>query len=181
MKILVVEDELKTASLLKMGLDEEGYNVAVASDGEEGLARALTEEFDLLILDVMLPKKDGVSLLAEARAKNCNSLALFLTAKDTTEDRIQGFDAGGDAYIVKPFAFAEVLANIRSLQRRLSAKPNDVVSVADLEIVPMRQTAFRRGQKLDLSAKEFSLLALLMTNKNQIMPRSLISEIVWGV
>jgi two-component system copper resistance phosphate regulon response regulator CusR len=181
MHILVVEDELKTAAYLKKGLEEEGFNVTLAHDGEEGLAKAIGHSYDLLILDVMLPKKDGWALLQELREKGVKSLALFLTAKDSLDDKVKGLNLGGDAYLAKPFAFAELVAQIRSLLRRIPQKAIEVIQVLDLEISLTRQTATRAGRKLELSATEFSLLSLLALNKGQILSRAMISESVWDI
>jgi two-component system copper resistance phosphate regulon response regulator CusR len=181
MHILVVEDELKTATYLKRGLEEEGFTVDIAHDGEEGILKAKNQHYDLLLLDVMLPKKSGLELLQELRKDGHQVLALFLTAKDTLDDKIRGLNLGGDAYLAKPFSFAELIAQIRSLLRRIPQKSSEILQVEDLEIHLARQTAIRSGEKLDLSSKEFSLLAFLAQHRGDVLSRAMISESVWDI
>jgi two-component system copper resistance phosphate regulon response regulator CusR len=181
MKILVIEDEKKAAAYLKKGLGENGFIVDVAEDGEEGLHMAKTWDYDLIILDVMLPKRDGWSVLFELRRAGRQTLSLFLTAKDSLPDRIKGLDLGADAYLVKPFAFSELMAQIRSLIRRGPGRQLDTMRVADLEIDLLQHRALRAGTRLELTPKEFSLLALLAKRAGEIITRTLISEQVWDI
>lgn len=181
MKILLIEDELKTLAFLKKGLEEEGFSIVTASDGQEGLDLALRSQFDLIILDVMLPGKDGWEIISGIREAGQKTLALFLTARDSLDDRIKGLTLGGDAYLVKPFAFMELLAQIRTLLRRSPQPSIEEITVGDLKIDLARQQASRGGCKLDLTAKEFALLLLLARNKGNILSRTRISEQVWNV
>jgi two-component system copper resistance phosphate regulon response regulator CusR len=181
-KILLVEDEAKTANFLQQGLGEQGFSVEVCSDGELGLQRALHENFDLLILDVMLPGRDGWSVLSELRKTRKKTLTLFLTARDGLDDRIRGLDLGADAYLVKPFAFSELTALIRSLFRREQSRgPQDRLQIGDLDIDRVQHVATRAGVKLDLTPKEFSLLLLLALHRGEILNRRMISEKVWNI
>lgn len=181
MKILVIEDEKKTAAYLKKGLSENGFTVDVAEDGEDGLHLAKTWEYDLIILDVMLPKRDGWSVLSELRRSGKQTLSLFLTARDSLDDRVTGLDLGADAYLVKPFAFSELMAQIRSLLRRGPGRQAELIRVADLEIDLLQHRAMRAGTRLDLTPKEFSLLSLLARRAGEIISRTLISEQVWDM
>jgi two-component system copper resistance phosphate regulon response regulator CusR len=181
MKILVVEDEKKTAGFLRRGLTEKGFSVDVADDGEQGLRRARQEHYDLLLLDVMLPRRDGWSILSELRGEGRQTPVLFLTAKDAVPSRVKGLELGADDYLVKPFAFSELLARIRSVLRRHSSSAADTIHVADLEIDLMAQKAVRAGQRLDLTPKEFLLLALLARRKGEILSRRIIAEQVWDM
>jgi len=181
MKILLIEDEPKIISFLIKGLEEQGFVVEVAEDGEEGLRLALQKDFDLIIVDVMLPKMDGWTVISSLRNKGRSTLALFLTARDTTEDRIKGLNLGGDAYLTKPFVFSELLAVVRSLLRRPQQFVGDLLNIADLQIDISRHQVIRSGKKIDLSAKEFSLLYLLARKKGEVLSRSLIAEQVWGI
>ena len=181
MKVLIIEDEVKTAAYLKKGLEEEGFSVDLAHDGAEGLNLALSSDYDLLILDVMLPSKNGWEIIREIRQSGKETLALFLTAKDTLDDRIKGLNLGGDAYIVKPFAFSELVAQIRTLLRRIPVRSVDTIVIADLQINLNRRLAFRSGQRLNLSSREFALLALLARRRGEILSRTLISEQVWDI
>jgi two-component system copper resistance phosphate regulon response regulator CusR len=181
MKLLVVEDEVKTASYLKRGLSENGYVVDVATDGEEGLHLALTQDYDLVILDVQLPKRDGWSVVSELRRSGKQTLSLMLTARDSVSDRVKGLDMGADVYMVKPFAFSELLAQIRSLLRRGPGRPNEVLNVADLEVDLVQHRATRAGKRLDLTPKEFALLNLLVRRMGEIVSRTTICEQVWDM
>lgn len=181
MRLLVVEDEQKTASYLKKGLEENGFVVDIASDGDEGFHLASTQAYDLLILDVMLPGLSGFDLIAKLRQSGKNTLALFLTARDQLDDRVRGLEIGGDAYLVKPFAFSELLAQIKSLLRRTPQRMPDALKVDDLEIQVEKRFVARAGKKLDLTAKEFSLLLLLARRRGEILSRTLISENVWDI
>lgn len=182
MKILIAEDELKTASYLQKGLEEEGYSVDHASDGHEALLLASERSYDLLILDVMLPGRDGWDIITQLRKEGRKTLALFLTARDTVEDRIKGLDLGADAYLVKPFSFSELLALVRSLFRRGSQTSTaSTFVIGDLAIDPVKHSAIRAGVKLELTPKEFALLLLLARRKGQILSRTTISEQVWDL
>jgi len=183
MRILLIEDEAKTAAYLTKGLEEHGFTVEVAASGDVGLERALTSEPDLIILDVMLPGRDGWSVMSELRGAGKKTLALFLTARDTLDDRVRGLDLGADAYLVKPFAFSELMAQIRTLLRRNPQRLEDPsqLRIADLQLDLNRRLATRAGQRLELTAKEFSLLALLIRRKGEILTRAAISEHVWNI
>jgi two-component system, OmpR family, copper resistance phosphate regulon response regulator CusR len=181
MKILIIEDEAKTAKFLKKGLGEAGFVVDVAEDGAEGLHLALGLEFDLIVLDLMLPVLDGWQVLSRLREKNREALVLILTARDAIHERVRGFDLGADDYVVKPFAFSELLARIRSLLRRAGPRPQETLRMADLEIDVLRHRATRAGQRLDLTTKEFLLLSLLARRAGEVLSRTLIAESVWDM
>jgi len=181
MKILVVEDEAKTAKFLKKGLSEAGYVADVAADGLEGLHLALEVEFDLIVLDVMLPALTGWQVLARLREAERKALVLMLTARDSVHERVRGFELGADDYLVKPFAFSELLARVRSLLRRSAPRPQETIRMADLEIDLLRQRATRAGLKLELTSKEFTLLTLLARRAGEVLSRTLIAEAVWDM
>jgi two-component system copper resistance phosphate regulon response regulator CusR len=181
MKILVVEDETKTANYLRKGLVESGFVVDVAARGDEGLNCARNQEYDLVILDVMLPEQDGWSVLAAMRRAEIRTPVIFLTARDSVQDRVKGLDLGADDYLVKPFAFSELLARVRSLLRRGPTRQPDTVCVADLELDLVRYKATRAGQRLDLTPKEFLLLSLLARRAGEVLSRTLIAEMVWDM
>lgn len=179
MRVLIVEDERKAADYLRQGLTESGYVVDVAHRGDDGLRLALAEDYDLVVLDVTMPGRDGWSLLSALRRAGRQTPVIFLTACDAVEDRVRGLEAGADDYLVKPFAFSEFLARIRSILRRGPARQPEVLGVADLELdLPWRR-AQRAGQRLDLTPKEFALLVLLVRRKGEVLSRMLISELVW--
>ena len=180
-RVLVIEDERKILRSLEQGLRAEGYKVATAATGEAGFRLATTQPFDCLILDLMLPGRSGLDILGGVRQAGLITPVLILTARDTVEDRVIGLDAGADDYLVKPFAFAELLARVRTVLRRGPARPPEVVRVADLEIDLARQKAFRGGVALDLTPKEFVLLALLARRPGEAVSRTRITEHVWGV
>lgn len=181
MKLLIIEDEVKTASYLQRGLSENGYVVDVAHDGEDGLHLALEGSYDLVIVDVMLPKRDGWSIVTELRRSGSQTLTLFLTARDGLSDRIQGLELGGDAYLVKPFAFTELLANIRTLLRRGPGRQPEILQVRDLKIDLVHHRVSRAGQRIDLTPKEFQLLALLARRQGETLSRTIIAEQVWDM
>ena len=181
MKVLVIEDEPKTAAYLRRGLVENGFVVDTAADGDEGAHLALTGAYDVIILDVMLPGRDGWSVLADIRAANVAAAVLFLTANDAVHDRVRGFELGADDYLVKPFAFSELLARVRNLVRRAPRRQPSLLSVADLEIDTVRHRASRDGRALDLTPKEFLLLSLLVRRSGEVQSRTLIAEQVWDI
>ena len=179
MRILVVEDEKKVASFLKKGLEEERYAVDCAFDGEEALFMADANEYDLMILDIMLPKVDGLDVLKQVRDKGATLPVLMLTAKDSIEDVVKGLDRGCDDYLTKPFAFAELLARVRALLRRKGREPAGELRVADLVLDPVTHAVSRGGKKVDLTAKEYALLEYLMRHADRVVTRTMISEHVW--
>lgn len=179
MRILVVEDERKAADYLKKGLSESGFVVDAAHRGEDGLHLALSESHDLIVLDVMLPGCDGWSILTALRAAGRQTPVLFLTARDTVADRVKGLEMGADDYLVKPFAFSELLARVRTILRRGPGRQPDVLHIADLEIDLPRHRSARAGHRLDLTPKEFALLALLAQRQGEVLSRTLIAEQVW--
>jgi two-component system copper resistance phosphate regulon response regulator CusR len=181
LKLLVVEDEAKTARFLRTGLREAGFVVDEAGDGQEAIHLARELAFDLIVLDVMLPKADGWQVLAALRRDGVDTPILVLTAKDAVEDRVKGFDLGADDYLVKPFAFSELLARIRSLLKRSPVRQQEVLRVADLEIDLARHRAMRSGQRVDLTAKEFILLTLLAKRAGEVLSRTMIAEAVWDM
>jgi len=180
-KLLLVEDEAKPAAYLRKGLSEHGFIVDVAADGEEGLHLARGGGYDLIILDILLPRRDGWSVLAELRRGGDRTPVLFLTARDAVEDRVRGLELGADDYLVKPFAFSELLARVRTLLRRSPARPPDCLQVADLSLDLVRRRAVRRGRRLDLTAKEFALLSLLVRRSGEVLSRTLIAEQIWDM
>ena len=180
MRILIVEDEVRAAAYLRQGLSEAGFSVEVAHDGVEGEHLALTQAFDLLILDVMLPGRSGWEILASVRRMS-QTPVWFLTARDRVEDRVRGLEAGADDYLVKPFAFSELLARVRTLLRRRPQAEPDVLRVADLELDLARHKAWRGGVRVTLTAKEMALLALFMRRRGEVLSRTLIAEQVWDM
>jgi len=181
MKILIVEDEIKTGDYLRQGLVEAGFVVDLVRDGLDALHQALTIEYDLLILDVMLPHLDGWGVLESLRGQNHQVPVLFLTARDQVEDRVRGLELGADDYLVKPFAFSELLARVRSLLRRGKRQETTTLSVADLEIDLLKRRATRAGRRIELTAKEFALLELFMRHRGEVLPRALIASQVWDM
>lgn len=181
MRILIIEDDDKVAAFLKKGLSEEGYVVDVAATGGDGLHLAQTIAFDLIILDVMLPSIDGWEVITRLRAAGNHIPVLFLSARDTLDDRVRGLKLGADDYLVKPFAFSELLARVQSIIRRGPARRDDLVRIADLEIDLVRHKVARAAQRIDLTAKEFALLSLLARRQGEVLSRTVISEQVWDM
>ena len=179
MRVLVVEDEHKIAAFIKRGLEENTYAVDVAYDGEEGYDWARSFDYDLIVLDIMLPKMDGITLCKRLRAEGNHSFIIMLTARDSVDDRVAGLDAGADDYLVKPFAFQELLARLRALVRRSGEQRTTNLQVGDLNLDLVTHQAERGGHKINLTAKEFSLLELFMRYPNQVLSRTVISEHVW--
>jgi two-component system OmpR family response regulator len=179
MRILVVEDEKKVASFLKKGLEEEHYAVDTAFDGEEGLALAHINEYDLIILDIMLPKQDGMEVLRRIRANGSTVPIMMLTAKDSTDEIIRGLDSGSDDYLTKPFSFAELLARVRALLRRRVKEKTDFLTVSDLSLSLSTHQVKRGEEKIELTSKEYALLEYFMRNPNRVLTRTLIAEHVW--
>jgi len=179
MRILVVEDEKKVASFIKRGLEEENFTVDMAYDGEEGLYMAETNPYDLILMDLMLPKMDGLAVIKELRNKGGKTPVLCLTAKDTVEDIVSGLDSGSDDYLTKPFAFAELVARVRALLRRGTQDRGAEIRFADLRLDPVAHKVWRGNKEIDLTAKEYALLEYFMRNPNQILTRTMIAEHVW--
>jgi two-component system copper resistance phosphate regulon response regulator CusR len=181
MRILVIENERKTAAFIHKGLEENGFVATIASRGDEGLSRARTENFGAIILDISLPVLDGFSILAALREAGSKIPVLCLTARDAVSDRVKGLELGADDYLVKPFSFSELLARLRTILRRGLQPANHVLQVADLEIDLRRVRASRAGARLDLTAKEFNLLALFVQRQGEVLSRTVIAEEVWDV
>ncbi len=180
MRLLVVEDEKKVASFIKQGLEEEGYAVDVALDGEEGLKMALGRVQDLIILDLSLPKMDGLQVLKKLRQQRVIVPVLLLTVRSTIEDKVLGLDAGADDYLTKPFAFQELVARVRALLRRRAEVGPALLQLADLTLDPARRVVFRGGEKIDLTSKEFAILEYFMRNPGRVLSRTMIIEHVWN-
>jgi two-component system copper resistance phosphate regulon response regulator CusR len=181
-KILIVEDELKTGAYVQQGLVEAGFVVDLDRDGTDGLHHALTEAYDLLVLDVMLPGMNGWQILEGIRRAGKDVPVLFLTARDHVDDRVKGLELGADDYLVKPFAFSELLARIRTLLRRgTRSKEAEILRAADLELDLLRRRVSRGGKRIELTVKEFALLELLMRRQGEVLPRSLIASQVWDM
>src|SRR5919205_3162663 len=182
-RILIIEDEEKMARMLSRVLREEGYVAETAGDGRTGLGRALDDSFDLLIVDWMLPERSGVQIVRGLRAAEVATPVLMLTARDQVEDRVEGLDAGADDYLPKPFALPELLARIRALTRRQGegASAEAAIRAGDVTLDPVRHVVGRGDERIDLTAKEFSLLATLMQRPGQVFSRSVLLDTVWGV
>ena len=181
MRILVIEDEKKTAGFLAKGLREAGFAVEIARDGETGLEKARATKFDLLIVDIMLPNKDGWEVVAELRRDGVRTPILFLTARDSVRDRVKGLELGADDYLVKPFAFSELLARVRSVLRRAPERQTEHSRIADLEMDMRHHKATRSGVPLNLTPKEFLLLAHLVRSAGEVVSRAEIAEHVWEI
>jgi two-component system copper resistance phosphate regulon response regulator CusR len=181
MRILVVEDELKIAGALKNGLEAEGYQITTAASGEEGYFCLTTEEYDLMLLDLMLPGRDGIEILRNIRKRGITTPILLLTGRDTVEDRVLGLDSGADDYLVKPFAFPELLARIRLLLRRGNQDPQHVFKLVDLELNLLTHRVTRAELPLELTAKEFELLGYLLLHQGQVVSREMLAQDVWLV
>jgi DNA-binding response OmpR family regulator len=179
MRVLVVEDSRRLAGIVKRGLLEEGYAVDNAYDGEEAEYMAESTPFDMIILDIMLPKKDGLAVCRDLRAKNVNTPILMLTAKDSVEDKVAGLDCGADDYVVKPFAFSELLARIRALLRREVLPKVQKYQVGDLSLDPQSREVWRDGAQLELTAKEYAILEYFMRRPNAVVTRTMLGESVW--
>jgi len=179
MRILVVEDEKKVASFIKKGLEEEHYAVDTAYDGETGLYMANVNEYDLIVLDLMIPKIDGLEVLKRIRSNKNNVPILVLTAKDTVEDIVKGLDSGCDDYLTKPFNFTVFLARIRALLRREKIEKEPLLKIADLTLSPVTHKVTRKGKEIELTSKEYALLEYFMRNPDKVLTRTMISEHVW--
>jgi heavy metal response regulator len=181
MRILVVEDEKKVASFIKRGLEAARYSVDVEHDGEAGLKRFLEGEYDLVVLDVMLPRLDGLSLMKEMRQQRVNVPVLLLTARVTVADKVMGLDLGADDYLTKPFAFEELLARVRALLRRGASAAPAVLAIADLRLDPATREVTRGNRQIELTPKEYALLEFLLRRRDQVLSRAVIAQHVWGV
>ena len=180
MKLLVIEDEKKVANFIMQGLREENYDIETAHDGEEGLEMALGGDYDGIVLDLMMPKRDGISLLRELRARGMNTPVLILTAKGTTQDKIIGLDSGADDYLAKPFHFEELTARIRSMLRRSVVEKSTQLRVGDLVLDTITHKAKRGSVEIELTAREYALLEYLMRNADRVLSRSVITQHVWN-
>lgn len=182
MKLLLAEDEPKIGIYVQQGLSEAGFNVDLVTSGTQALQYALSESYDLLILDVMMPGLDGWEVVRMIRAVGKTVPVLFLTARDRVEDRVKGLELGADDYLIKPFSFSELLARVRSLLRRGNSAPSQTsIRIADLEVDLMKRRAFREGKRIDLTAKEFALLELLLRRRGEVLSKSLIASQVWDI
>jgi two-component system copper resistance phosphate regulon response regulator CusR len=181
MRILVIEDEIKTAEYIKKGLTGSGFAVDVAHNGVDGLHAATNHPYDLIILDVMMPKLDGFEVLEKLRHDNKDVHVIFLTARDAVEDRVRGLELGADDYLIKPFSFAELLARIRSSLRRNQTQSNNEIVIHNLRIDLIKRKVDRNGTRIELTPKEFALLVLLAQRKGEVLSRTLIAEAVWDI
>ena len=179
MRILIVEDEKKVAAFIKKGLEEETYAVDIATDGEEGLYLGEQNQYDLIILDLMLPKINGLDILSSLRSQNIEAPILLLTAKDSVEDKVKGLNQGADDYLTKPFAFSELLARIRVLLRRGKAESKTILEIADLTLNLVSHKVSRGNEEIELTGKEYSLLEYFMRNQEKVLTRTMIAEHVW--
>lgn len=179
--VLLIEDDRKLSRLLRQGLEEHGFTVEASHSGPEGIGLALEREFDVIILDLMLPGRNGFEILKDLRRKGKTVPVLILTARSGVEDRIQGLDLGADDYLPKPFDLRELVARVRAISRRSATNPQTILTIADLELDPVSHTVMRGGNSMDLSAKEFALLEYLMRHKRMVVTRSMILDHVWGL
>ncbi len=179
MRVLVVEDESSLAELIKEGLEDEGYSIDLAYDGEEGFDLAANEPYDVIVLDIMLPKKDGFEIVRDLRSKGVKTPVLMLTAKSTTEDKVLGLNSGADDYLTKPFSFDELLARIRALLRRSFGEVESIVRISDLELNINTHEVKRSGKPIELTSKEYALLEYLVLNKNKLLSRMDIVEHIY--
>jgi DNA-binding response OmpR family regulator len=179
MRVLVVEDERRLAGIIKRGLIEEGYAVDTVYDGEEAQYMGETTSYDIIILDIMLPKKDGIAVCKELRAKKINTPILMLTARDSVEDRVKGLDSGADDYMIKPFAFSELLARIRALLRRETLSKTPRMQVGELILDTLTREAWRGDRKIELTTKEYSILEYFMSHPNMVITRTMLEENAW--
>ncbi len=179
MRILVIEDEKKVANFIKRGLEEEKFEVDTANDGESGMQMAVDNSYNLIVLDVILPKRDGMSVVKELRARKIMVPVLMLTAKDSLDDIVAGLNSGSDDYLTKPFAFAELLARVRALLRRTELDRGAEIRFADLRLDPVTHKVWRKDKEIDLTAKEYALLEFFIRNPNQVLTRTTIAENVW--
>ena len=179
MRVLVVEDERRLASIIKRGLIEEGYAVDAVYDGEEAQYMAETTTYDIIVLDIMLPKKDGIAVCKDLRTRKINTPILMLTARDSVEDRVKGLDSGADDYVIKPFAFSELLARIRALLRRESLSKTPKIQVGELLLDTLTREAWRGERKIDLTTKEYSILEYFMSHPNIVITRTMLEENAW--
>jgi two-component system, OmpR family, copper resistance phosphate regulon response regulator CusR len=181
MRILVIEDESKVASFIQRGLEAAGYLVDIEREGEAGLARAMEDDYDLVIADIMLPKLDGLSIVKEIRRQQRSIPILLLTARVTVADRVTGLDTGADDYLTKPFSFEELLARVRALLRRGGSATPVILQIADLTLDPVSREVIRGGKRIELTPKEYALLEFLMRRREQVLSRAVIAQHVWGV
>jgi two-component system copper resistance phosphate regulon response regulator CusR len=181
MALLLIEDEPKTLAYLSQGLTERGFIVETAQSGQQGFLAIQSRQYELIVMDVMLPERDGWSLLREMRSSGDNTPVLFLTARDSVQDRVKGLELGADDYLVKPFAFSELLARIRSVLRRTPPRHPDRLRIADLEIDVARATATRAGRRLDLTSKQFLMLCLFARHAGEVLSRKFLAEQVWDI
>lgn len=181
MKILIVEDEVKTGDYLRQGLTEAGFVVDLVRDGMDGVHLAMAEIYDLIVLDVMLPRQNGWQILQTIRRAGKDMPVIFLTARDQIGDRVKGLELGADDYLIKPFSFSELLARVRTLLRRGKTKELDTLRAADLEMQLLKRRVTRSGKRIDLTAKEFALLELLLRRQGEVLPRTLITSLVWDM
>jgi DNA-binding response OmpR family regulator len=179
MRILVVEDERRLAGIIRRGLTEEGYSVDTAYDGDEGKYQAENTSFDLIVLDIMLPKKDGMTVCRELRQARVNTPILMLTARDRVEDRVEGLDSGADDYLVKPFAFSELLARIRAVLRREAASKTAKLQVGDLVLDTLTREVWRGQRKVELTTREYTILEYFMRHPSMVITRTMLEENIW--
>lgn len=179
MRVLLVEDEHRLSNVIKKGLEEDGFAVDAVFDGEEGLFLAESEDYDLIILDVMLPKLDGIEVCKRLRGNNIKTPVLMLTARSTVEDKVAGLDSGADDYLTKPFAFLELRSRIQALLRRSRQEASPLLALGDLELDPIKHKIVRAGHPVELTPKEFAVLEFLLRHKNEVVTRTMITEHVW--